>query len=222
MSFFKERVYSFVDDRLQRFSLFGFFAICVISVLNYIEQRNLEWELRIIIYGAGVFLVFFIGHRGTWLTWCIASYVMFNFTQYKNLTCFSILAVLMAFYPKLKYFMLILYGTDACVRYYIQSGGFDILNLCFHFICCAFIYLSTNEFSKRVVKLTEKELDLTNDEKMILDCLSRGIKQNDIVDFSAQTVSRKLRNAKIRNGINNTRKLLEVYIKQNKQQENLL
>ena len=52
------------------------------------------------------------------------------------------------------------------------------------------------------------------DEILILEYLSKGIKQNDIIEFSAETVSRKLRKAKIRNGISNTKLLVERFIKE--------
>lgn len=220
MNYLTDRVYSFIDDRLQLYSLLGFISLCVISIFNFAEYHTLEWELRVIIYGAGIFLVFFFGHKGTWLTWCIIAYVMFHFTQYKNISCFAIIAVLMTFYPKFRYPMISLYGVNAFIKCYFElDNHIDALHFCFHFVYCLLIYFMVNEVSKRISLLTTtKKLELTQDEIVILEYLSKGIKQNDIADFSAQTVSRKLRRAKIRNGISNTKKLVKAFVKQNEKE----
>lgn len=213
MDFLRERVYSMFYDRIERLSLIGFFVLCLFSIFNFLEESSIEWTLRSCIYGAGIFLVFFLGHKGTWITWCVSAYVMFQFTQYKNLTCFSIISVLITFFPRFRYLMIGLYVIDVFILCHFRMSQAKILNLSFHFVCCAFIYFATNEVSRRIIN-TYKYLELKHDEMIILDYLSQGLKQNDIIEFSAQTVSRKMRDAKIRNNIKTTNELVKLYIKQ--------
>lgn len=219
MNFLRERVYSMIYDRIERLSLFGFFVLCLFSVFNFLEVSSIEWTLRICIYGAGIFLVFLFGHKGTWITWCVSAYVMFQFTQYKNLTCFSIISVLITFFPRFRYLMIGLYVIDVFILCHFRMDQAKILNLSFHFVCCAFVYFATNEVSRRVIN-THKHLELKHDEMIILDYLSQGLKQNDIIEFSAQTVSRKMRDAKSRNNIKTTNELVRLYTKQKDEDKN--
>lgn len=213
MNFLRERVYSMLYDRIQRLSLIGFFVLCLFSVLNYLDDKSVECALRICIYGAGIFLVFFFGHKGTWITWCVSAYVMFQFTRYKNLSCFSIISVLITFFPKFRYLMIGLYIIDVFILCQFRIEQTEILNLSFHFVCCAFVYFATNEVSRRIIN-THRHLELKHDEIIILDYLSQGLKQNDIIEFSAQTVSRKMRQAKNRNNVKTTDELVKLYTKQ--------
>ena len=201
-------------DKIQRLSLLGFFALCLFSLFNFLEMPTFEWLLRTCLYGSGIFLVFFLGHKGTWITWCASAYLMLQFTQYKNLTCFSIISVLITFFPHYRYLMLGLYVLDVFFLCHFQMESVKMLNLGFHFVGCTFVYLATNEVSRRIINTSKKKLELKQDEIVILDYLAKGLKQNDIIEFSAQTVSRKLRKAKTRNGIKTTTKLLETYIQQ--------
>lgn len=61
---------------------------------------------------------------------------------------------------------------------------------------------------KRIKNLASPELDLTNDEIIILQNLANGVKQNDIIEWTPETVSRKLKKARTRNGIKDTETLL--------------
>ena len=68
MAYLTSRIYSFVDDRLQLLSLAGVFTFFVISILFCYYEQGLEWKLRVAIYGCGILFIFFLGHRGTWIT----------------------------------------------------------------------------------------------------------------------------------------------------------
>lgn len=207
MNFLKTRFYSFVDDKLQRFSLIFFILGFLLSIFNNHEFHSIEWKLRIVIYGAGIFLTFFWGNRGTWITFFLIAYIVFYFSTFKNVTYFTFVTILILFYPKFRYPMLILYLINIVIISHLHN--LEIMKICYHLLICSFIYFSINEFSKRIKNVFSKELKLTEDEKIILNYLSKGIQQNDIPDFSSVTVSRKLRAAKIRNGIGSTKELIE-------------
>lgn len=213
MGYLRSRVFNFIDDRLQLFSLFGMVIFCTVSILNYFETPIFEWELRSAIYGAGIFLVFFLGHKGTWITWCIVAYVMFYFSTFRNISYFGIIVLLISFYPVLKIPMITVYGINVFVISHLHE--LELMKVVFHVSACLSVYLVFDETIKRVKNLTNKRLELLQDEIIILEYLSKGIKQNDIPDFCPETVSRKLRKAKIRNGISNTKLLVERFRKEN-------
>lgn len=209
MKYLKNRIYSFIDDKLQLLSLVGVFTFCIISILFCYYEPCLEWKVRVAIYGCGVLFIFFFGHRGTWITWCIIAYVMFYFSSFNNALYFVIIIMLIEFYPMLKVLMI----SGYCINVFIicMLHHLEIIRIVFHVNACIFAFLSFNEITKRVKNLLGKKLELTADEDVILDYLSRGFRQNDIPDFSPVTVSRKLRKAKTRNGIEKTDALIKKY-----------
>lgn len=209
MEYLRNRVYSFIDDRLQLLSLVGVFTFCIISILFCYYEPSLEWKIRVAIYGCGVLFIFFFGHRGTWITWCIVAYVMFYFSSFNNALYFVIITMLIAFYPMLKIPMIAGYCINVFIICHLHH--LEIMKIVFHVDACVFAFLSFTEAVKRVRNLIGKKLELTADEKIILDYLSRDFKQNDIPDFSPVTVSRKLRKAKLRNGIEKTENLTKRY-----------
>ena len=134
---------------------------------------------------------------------------MFFFSSFDNALYFVIIIMLIEFYPMLKVLMIAGYCISVFIICHLHH--LEIMKILFHVNACVFAFLSFNEITKRVRNLLGKKLKLTADEEIILDYLSRGFKQNDIPEFSPVTVSRKLRKAKLRNGIEKTEMLTRRY-----------
>ncbi len=212
MAKIKTLSFNLVKDKVLLFSFIGFILQTFISVLNYFDTPVIEWNIRMAIYILGLDFIFFFGRKGVWLAWCIMANVMFYFSSYKNVSYFAIIAFLIALYPKSKIYLLVTYVINVFVICHLHK--LEIMKIVYHLCSCAFIYLVMGEIIKKAKSCIVRKLNLTDDEKIILEYLRKGYKQNDIIEFSAETVSRKLKRAKDRNEIKTTKELLEQFIKE--------
>lgn len=213
MAKIKTLSFNLVKDKVLLFSFIGFILQTFISVLNYFDTPVIEWNIRMAIYILGLDFIFFFGRKGVWLAWCIMANVMFYFSSYKNISYFAIIAFLIALHPKSKIYLLITYVINVFVICHLHK--LEIMKIVYRLCSCAFIYLIMEEIIKKAKSCIVRKLNLTDDEKIILEYLRKGYKQNDIIEFSAETVSRKLKRAKDRNEIKTTKELLEQFIKEN-------
>ena len=213
MAKIKTLSFNLVNDRILLFSFVGFVLQSFISFLNYFDTPAIEWNIRIAIYLMGLDLIFFLGRKGVWLAWCLTANIMFYFSTFKNVSYFAVIAFLIAIYPKSKIYLLAIYAINVFVICHLHN--LEIMKIVFHLCSCAFIYLIMGEVVRKSKSCIVKKLNLTDDEKIILEYLKKGYKQNDIIEFSAETVSRKLKRAKVRNEIETTKELLEQFIKEN-------
>lgn len=212
MNGIKRRFATLINDKMLLSNFVGFLVLFFISILNYLEEPVLEWILRSAIYLLGLDFAFFIGRKGVWLTWCLIAYVMFYFSAFRNVSYFSMIVFLAVLYPKYKIVMFVAYAVNVFILSYLHE--LEIMKIAFHVFSCIFVYFTMQEVIKRVRKEPPRKLSLTDDEKIILSYMQKGLKQNDIIEFAPETVSRKLKKAKIRNEIKTTKELLDRYIRE--------
>lgn len=213
MAKIKTLSFNLVNDKILLFSFIGFILQTFISFLNYFDTPVIEWNVRIAIYLIGLDLIFFLGRKGVWLAWYLMANIMFYFSTFKNVSYFAVIVFLIAVYPKSKIFLLVTYVINVFIICHLHE--LEIMKIVYHLCSCAFIYLIMGEVIRKAKSCIVRKLNLTDDEKIILEYLKKGYKQNDIIEFSAETVSRKLKRAKVRNGIETTKELLEQFIKEN-------
>lgn len=109
--------------------------------------------------------------------------------------------------PKMKYPALILYAIDIIVVATLRDK--TPVHLAIHFGNCVLIFYAMNFLLKP--SISSKKLELTSDEIYILDEMLQGKQQKEIQNFSANTVTNKLRSARERNNIATTDELLQKY-----------
>lgn len=130
---------------------------------------------------------------------------------YNNYTALFVICIVIMIKPKIEIPALVLYFSAVCVSFAINEEKI------YHF----FIHIARSFWFIEIVmyvlndKFNRKKLILYNDEKQILDQLCSGkIYQKEVTGFSENTVYRKLKAARERNGNITRDQLVELYRKE--------
>jgi len=180
----------------------GFFiGTCIIAVMNFIYVLVAAFFKRkcfsyfYLVYS--VILVFLIAFEKTFL--------------FNNFTALFIVCIVVMIKPKVKYIAMLLYFAAVCVAFSIN--GESVFHFLIHivrgiwFIGSIFFVLE-NQFER-------KRLVLYEDEVKILEQLCDGkIYQKEVEGFSENTVYRKLKAARERNGNITREQLVELFRKE--------
>ena len=167
---------------------FGYIPLALIFNKKAFSPFNLFYAL---------FLVFIIAFNKTYL--------------YNNFTALFVVCIVTMINPKLRIPGFTLYFIVCCIVFTLNEE--TILHFLIHitrslWFISIMIYVTTNKYDRKV-------LILYDDEKKILDQLCHGkIYQKEIEGFSENTVYRKLKNARIRNGNISRDELLTLYKKE--------
>lgn len=165
---------------------------------------------------ASVPIAIFIGNKGLWFLYFVFTNVKSLDITYNNFTCVALLMMLFALTPKCSIkqavAMTALYVTDVFIVAGLHNkSAFYIYS---HFLLCT--QFCAAMWKQKVVqkKVAETQiLVLTEEEIKILEQLGEGEPVKNIDGLSEATVYRRLNEACKRNGIENNRKLKEVYKK---------
>lgn len=137
---------------------------------------------------------------------------------FNNYTALFLICIVFMIQPKLEFISIVLYFTSACIAFIINEE--NLIHFLIHIIRSIWfiqivIYVLKNQFDR-------KRLVLYEDEKMILDQLCDGkVYQKEVEGFSENTIYRKLKAARERNGNLTRDQLVDLYRKEKaKQQEN--
>ena len=111
--------------------------------------------------------------------------------------------------PRIKKVAPFIYLLNVFISFTLKRLG--IIPFVIH---CTYIFMFQTKL-QYVFKVNKpNKLNLTEDEKKILDELAKGKIQKEIDLFSQQTISQKIKNARERNLCENTPELVEKYKKQ--------
>lgn len=176
--------YSFYTDHNQCYVRCGFCVLIMISTFFFLRRG---FSLSILLYG----------------------YVLLYFNTFYNYTSF--LFVLFAIYctPKISKQALILYALNVFVALAIKEC--KIITLGIHGMNCFLFYTSAKYL---FAANTTQTLLLTDDERVVLEELSKGKLQKQIEQFSPNTVTKLLKNAMSRNLCKTKNELLNRFIKE--------
>ncbi|MBQ0166424.1 MAG: hypothetical protein KBT02_04855 [Treponema sp.] len=177
----------------------------------FLSAANLLYIPFILIFKRESFSFFF-------LFYSVVVVFILAFTKtalYNNFSALFILCIVYMLNPKLKIPALIVYAIAACTAFILNDEG--IIHFLLHAARSAWLVCVLNYIFQR--NYDRKSLILYDDEKMILDQLCNGtIYQKEVQGFSENTVYRKLKAARERNGNVTRDQLVEMYRK-SKQQE---
>lgn len=130
---------------------------------------------------------------------------------FNNFTALFIVCIVIMIQPKLKIPGILLYYTAVCVAFLFNSE--TILHFIIH-ILRSFWFILIVSYTLHS-KFERKKLILYEDEIKILEQLSSGkIYQKEVEGFSENTIYRKLKAARERNGNLTRDQLVELYIKE--------
>ena len=175
-------VYSFRTDHWQCYVRAGFCFFIALSI--FLFQRK-GFSVSILIY----------------------AYTLLYFNNFYNYTSFVFLIFAIITTPKLTVPALIAYAANLIPALVYRQNEIPAMGI--HALNCTWV-VAFIEFA--VLKKTGKTLNLTDDERLVLEELSEGKLQKQIEAFSQNTVTKLLKCAQERNRCRTKQELLNRYI----------
>lgn len=200
---------SFIEMKKDRLLLHSILAVAILAACHWIQYvksgQMLQPLVRAVFATVYVAVAIFTGRR-FWsmilFSWAMA---LLYFNRFYNYTSFVMILIAAGFRPKYEkpYLMLYSMGVIACLWAYHDSWT----HLAIHCGGCYFFYMVYRSAMDRL-KNSRKILELEPAERQILQALANGKQQKEIDFYSKNTVTKKLNNARIRNGCTTTGELL--------------
>ena len=203
------------------FNIFTSVISLIISILYFVRGISEGFNTGIIIvismnliYIPLVFIFKRQGFSGFYLIYAIILVFLISFEETKlfnNYTALFMVCIVMMIQPKLEFFIYIVYFVSVCIAFTLN--GENLIHFFIHIIRSLWFisivsYVLNNRFER-------KKLILFDDEKKILDQLCEGkIYQKEVEGFSENTIYRKLKAARERNGNITRDQLVELYRKE--------
>lgn len=203
------------------FNIFTSVISLIISILYFVRGISEEFIPGIIIvismnliYIPLVFIFKRQGFSVFYLIYAIILVFLISFEETKlfnNYTALFMVCIVMMIQPKLEFFIYIVYFVSVCIAFTLN--GENLIHFFIHIIRSLWFisivsYVLNNRFDR-------KKLILFDDEKKILDQLCEGkIYQKEVEGFSENTIYRKLKAARERNGNITRDQLVELYRKE--------
>lgn len=214
IKFFAQRVELLRNDKKLSLIFFLHLLLIVLHVYeNYVGNIEYHWYLRAGGCGLISFCIFFFGRKG--LAWALMIYtcVLVYINNFYNYATIFFMLVAIGADPKLKKVAPIVYLVNVFVAYTMKRLGITPFSI--HLVYCLIFYTKIGY----VFAIHKPEtLNLTQDEKNILEELAKGKMQKEIDLFSQQTISGKLKNARERNLLETTSDLIIKYKEQKRDQ----
>ena len=214
IKFFAQRVELLKNDKKLSLIFFLHLLLIVLHVYeNYVGEIEYHWYLRAGGCGLISFCIFFFGRKG--LAWALMIYacVLVYINNFYNYATIFFLLVAIGADPKLKKVAPLVYLLNVFIAFTMKRLGITPFSI--HLVYCLMFYTKIGY----VFAIHKPEiLNLTQDEKNILEELAKGKMQKEINLFSQQTISAKIKNARERNLIETTPDLIQKYKEQKRDQ----
>lgn len=191
------------DKELLKILLFHLLLI----VLHFYEYRTSEieyhWYLRAGGCGLISILIFFVGRIGLSYGLLIFSCALVYVNNFYNYATIFFMLIAIGANPKIKKIAPWFYITNVIISFSMKN-----LNIIAFLIHIVYIYMFYTKISYVFAVNKPQVLNLTEDERKILEELAKGKMQKEIDLFSQQTISLKLKHARERNMIDTTNELI--------------
>ena len=204
---FRNRIELLKNDK--KLSLIFFLHLLLIGLHvyeNYVGDIEYHWYLRAGGCGLIALGIFFFGRKG--LAWALMIYacVLVYINNFYNYATIFFMLVAIGADPKLKKVAPFIYITNVFVAFTLKRLGITPFSI--HLVYCVMFYTKIGY----VFAIHKPEtLNLTQDEKLILEELAKGKMQKEIDLYSQQTISGKLKNARERNLLETTADLVQKF-----------
>ena len=207
MKYFKNRIELLKNDK--ELCLIFFLHLLLIGLHiyeNYVGSIEYYWYLRAGGCGLISLGIFFFGRKGLAYALLIFSCVLIYVNNFYNYATIFFMLIAVGANPKLKKAAPIIYILNVFVAFTLKRLG--IVPFVIHSI---YIIMFQKKL-QYVFKINKpNKLNLTDDERKILDELVKGKMQKEIDLWSEQTVSAKIKSARERNLCDSTNDLLTQY-----------
>ena len=173
---------------------------------NYVGTIEYYWYLRAGGCGLIALGIFFFGRKGLAYALLIYSCVLIYVNNFYNYATIFFMLIACGANPKLKKVAPFVYLLNVFIAFTLKRLG--IVPFVIH---CIYIFMFQTKL-QYVFKVNKpNKLNLTDDERKILDELKAGKMQKEIDLFSQQTISAKIKSARERNLCETTNELLTQY-----------
>lgn len=193
------------SDKLQQLAYATAAVLLVCHIWQFFDSGYMiEPAIRVVLCLAYLIGALF-SRNFLYIYFTVFAYVIVYFNRFQNYTSFFILNFIVYKKSYSKKVIFSLYGLDVLASLLInhRSASHCIV----HVLNCIFIYIMFNAVLKPEVTC----LDLTDDEEKIIIQLAAGVQQKAINDFSKNTITKKLNEAKERNDCISTAELIYRY-----------
>lgn len=187
--------------------------LCITAGFNWIHISFVAISL---IFGI---LTIILKDGGYCYALIIAATILSYALPMSNILPFFLLALIMLQHPKWKFYLIFYYFIhlfieEALIEYGIlvhctETEGPGVIHLAIHILLTLFFFVSISYFVS--IRFSRRELNLTDDEKKILEELKEVKMLKNCRSFSKNTLTQKLREARERNNIETNAELLMQY-----------
>ena len=210
MKWLRNRIELLKNDKELAVILLLHLLLIVLHVYeNYVGNIEYHWYLRAGGCGLISLGIFFFGRKGLAYSLLVYSCTLVYINNFYNYATIFFMLIAIGANPKMKKFAPVVYLVNVVISYTLKRLG--IIPFLIHVVYVFMFYIKI-----RYVFSVNKpqKLNLTDDEKKILDELAAGKMQKQISLFSEPTISHKIKNARERNMCETTSELLEKYKQQ--------
>lgn len=210
MKWLRNRIELLKNDKELAMILLLHLLLIVLHVYeNYVGNIEYHWYLRAGGCGLISIGIFFFGRKGLAYGLFIYSCTLVYINNFYNYATIFFMLIAIGANPKMRKFAPVVYLVNVVISYTMKRLG--IIPFLIHVVYVFMFYIKI-----RYVFSVNKpqKLNLTDDEKKILDELAAGKMQKQISLFSEPTISHKIKNARERNMCETTSELLEKYKQQ--------
>lgn len=204
---FRNRIELLKNDKKLLLIFFLHLLLIALHVYeNYVGNIEYHWYLRAGGCGLISFCIFFLGRKG--LAWALMIYacVLVYINNFYNYATIFFMLVAIGADPKLKKVAPFIYITNVFIAFTMKRLGITPFSI--HLVYCVMFYTKIGY----VFAIHKPEtLNLTQDEKKILEELAKGKMQKEIDLYSQQTISGKLKNARERILLETTADLVQKF-----------
>lgn len=187
------------------------FCHLLLIVLHYFEYRTTDvqyfWYLRAGGCALIAVLIFFFGRNGLAYGLFIFSCTLVYINNFYNYATIFFMYIAIGANPKLRKVAPWIYILNVIISYKLKN--LDIIAFCIH---CVYTVMFGIKINYVFIPNKPEVLNLTEDEKIILEELAKGKLQKQIEGYHQNTVTKYLRNAMERNMCKTKTELLQKYM----------
>lgn len=199
------------DKELLKIFLLHILLIALHIYENYVGTIEYHWYIRAGGCGLISLFIFFLGRKGLSYALVVYSCVLVYINNFYNYATIFFMLIAIGANPKIKKFAPWIYLANVVIAFSLKRLG--IVPFLIH-VTYIFMFYTKMSYVFSVNK--PEVLNLTEDEKAILQELLSGKKQKEIDLYSQTTITAKIKNARERNMCDSTADLLVKFGKENR------
>lgn len=210
MKWLKNRIELLKNDKeLAAIFLLHLLLIALHVYENYVGNIEYNWYLRAGGCGLISLAIFFFGRKGLAYALLIYSCTLVYINNFYNYATIFFMLIAIGANPKMKKVAPWIYLANVVISFTMKRLG--IIPFLIH---CVYIFMFFIKVRYVFAVNKPEKLNLTDDERHILDELLAGKMQKEIDLYSPQTITAKIKNARERNLCDTREELMAKYAKE--------